>query len=324
MVDPTRKKTTHYIHRTSYRFQEQIVGFFVLTAMAILVAMFVAQIKSQNLFEEYFIIHGRLKSAEGLSRETLVQVSGFEVGHVADIEITENNNILLTMNIKRRYHKLLREDSRVKVRGLSAAIIGKSVIELTAGSPELPLIQEGVTLEIQESLSMETITDEVTKTIKTLNGVINTISAIVDAVEPDKLTATLSGIQDMSKNLSEISTQMKSPDGPFGAIVYDGKTAQNIKHGLVNLRTSTENIQAASENIKTSTATFKESSKDLDQLIDDLNIALKKIPKMLENINGVIHEAQQTVKATQQVWPISTTIETTPSQTIIGPAPASE
>ena len=47
-------QASHYIHRTSYSFQEQMVGMFVLIAVGILLVLFFFMIKQQNLFEEYF------------------------------------------------------------------------------------------------------------------------------------------------------------------------------------------------------------------------------------------------------------------------------
>jgi len=39
MADNETKPVAHYIHRTSYSFQEKLVGFFVLAAAVILLAL---------------------------------------------------------------------------------------------------------------------------------------------------------------------------------------------------------------------------------------------------------------------------------------------
>lgn len=316
-MDGSGKKSTHYIHRTSYRFHEQLVGFFIFAAIGILLVMVFAQIKSQDIFEDYFVIYGKVKSAEGLSTESKILVSGFKVGDVANIEITENNEIILAMNINRRYHRLLREDSKVKVRGLSN-IIGKSVIELTAGSPELEMIKEGTTLEIEQPFSFEQVTAEATKTIKTVNNLINKVAELMEAVDPEKVETSMDSLRDMAINLKRISHDMKSTDGPFGALVYDKQTSENLKNALAKLRSS-------SENIKTATDSFKKTTENLDLAVGKLNSNLERIPLMLDNINQVVYDAGDTIKATQRVWPISSSIkEEKAPQTMIDPVPASD
>ncbi|MBU0484525.1 MAG: MCE family protein [Proteobacteria bacterium] len=316
-MDGSEKKSTHYIHRTSYRFHEQLVGLFVFTAVGILLIMVFGQIKSQNIFEEYFVIYGQLNSAEGLSTESKILVSGLEVGQVAKIEFTESNDILLTMNINRRYHRLLREDSKIKVRGLSY-IIGKSVIELTAGSPTLKKIPEGAILEIEDPISIEQVTAEATKTIKTINNVINKFAELMNVLDPNKVKTSLDSIQEMTLNLKEISQGMKSTDGPFGALVYDQKTTENFKDGFDKLRVSIENI-------KTITDGFKQTAEELDLAVSKLNSNLDRVPLMLDNVSEVVSEAGVTIKATQRVWPISSSIkEKKAPQIMIDPVPASE
>ena len=110
----------------------------------ILLALLFSLLKKQNLFEDYFVLYGRLNSAAGLSEETTIQISGFEVGSVTNIEITQDNDILLTLAVARKYHNLIRSNSVMRVSSLNATIIGKSVIEITAGSTKLevvPLLQ---------------------------------------------------------------------------------------------------------------------------------------------------------------------------------------
>ena len=155
MNDKKTHHLTHYIHRTSYTSQERMVGVFVLSAIAVLVFLLFSTIKSQNIFEDYFVIYGKLKSAEGLSTETIVQISGIEVGKVAAVDITDDNHIMLTMNIFNRYQRLLRSDSKVKVGGLSSTIIGKSIIVITAGSSDKGLLKAGEVLDVLESSSVE-------------------------------------------------------------------------------------------------------------------------------------------------------------------------
>ena len=94
----------HYIHRTSYSFQEKLVGSFVLGAAALILILLFSLLRQQNMFEDDFEVYAVLTSAEGLARQTAIKISGIEVGHVSNFEITPNNDIKVTLRIFERYH----------------------------------------------------------------------------------------------------------------------------------------------------------------------------------------------------------------------------
>lgn len=56
MQDQNKRTRAHYIHRLSYSAQERLAGTFVLIAIALLVWLLVTSQKTQNLFEEEFIL----------------------------------------------------------------------------------------------------------------------------------------------------------------------------------------------------------------------------------------------------------------------------
>ena len=206
MNDKNQQQSTHYIHRTSYTAQERMVGVFVLSAIAVLLFLLFSTIKSQNIFEESFVIYGKLNSAEGLSAETIVQISGIEVGKVSVIDITDDNRIMLTMQIYNRFHKLLRTDSKVRVSSLNSTIIGKSIIGITAGSPDMAMLQAGAILDIQESGSVEEVIAEVKVILDVINEMVHEVSGVVSAVDAEKIALTIDSFSQLAAN-AEIFSQ---------------------------------------------------------------------------------------------------------------------
>jgi phospholipid/cholesterol/gamma-HCH transport system substrate-binding protein len=303
--------STHYIHRISYSFQEKIVGVFVLSAVCVLIALLFSTIKSQNIFEEHFVIYGTLSSAEGLSKETIVQISGIEVGKVADIDITEENEIMLTMHIYKRYHRLLREDSKIKVSGLNAAIIGKSIIVITAGSYEKPLIGEGAMLQVQESHSIDDVIAKAKAILEVINNMIKNMSLTVEAIDPDDIKQTITSFKEMAVNIEKITRQVESGQGPVGAVLYDEKIVSHLQDGVLNMKQTTE---------------------ELKNIAKTLSGDIKQVPEVIKNIDSVIRQTEQTIQttqktiqATQRIWPISSAMPAKDaSKKIISPMPAND
>lgn len=275
-----------------------------MSAVCILIALLFSTIKSQNIFEEYFIIYGKLGSAQGLSKETIVQISGIEVGKVADIDVTEKNEILLTMHIYNRYHRLLRKDSKIKVSGLNAAIIGKSIIVITAGSHEKDLVKQGVVLPVQESHSVDDIIADVKLTIESINSMIKKISLTVEAINPDDIKQATSSFAEIAINLEKIIKHVEAGKGPVGAVLYDDKIKQALQEGI-------SNIQQATEDLKNIAKTFSSD--------------IKQVPAVMGNINSVISQTEQTIQATQKIWPISSALPKKEThKKMVNPLPAND
>src|SRR5260221_2746023 len=108
MSDPTPTGRVHYIHGLSYTMQERLVGAFVLSALVIGALLFFYSGQATTLFAKKFAITATLRNAQGLGPDAKVFISGVEVGRVKSIDITEMNDIRLTLVLLERFHGLVR------------------------------------------------------------------------------------------------------------------------------------------------------------------------------------------------------------------------
>ncbi|RDH84062.1 MAG: hypothetical protein DIZ80_07980 [endosymbiont of Galathealinum brachiosum] len=305
MDNQKKHHETHYIHRISYTAQERIVGVFVLSAIVLLVFLLFTTIKSQNIFEDQFTIYGRIKSAEGLNAETIVEISGIEVGKVSAIDITDDNHIQLTMRIFTRFHKLLRSDSEVKVSSLNVAMLGKSMIVITAGSADKDLIPEGTIFNIRESNSVEDIIGEATAMLDDVNVLIQDVSKVVNTVDVDKISSAIESFNQLTTNLNLLSQHINSGQGAVGTLIYDNDIKNDISESVTNLKETTESLK---------------------KLVTMLSADADQVPEVLSNINSIIKETEKTIEATQRVWPISTAMpdKNSKNNVLVNPQPAND
>lgn len=297
-------QASHYIHRTSYSFQERMVGMFVLTAAVILLVLLFFMIKQQNLFEDYFEIYGKLRSAQGLSTETVIQVSGIEVGYVSAIDITDNNDIQATMRIFERYHRLIRQDSEIKVSSLSSTLFGKSIIEITVGSPDKPKIEKESFIRIKESTSIDDVIAETKEVMNKVNGIIDEIYGILGSFEPETINQILLSLKETADNINRFTAQMNSTEGGVGALVHDTEMKDTFKQAVTNLEEATRTMQ-----------TF----------MSQLNMEAGQVPEVMQKIQSAVDEANTTIQATQKIWPISSAIDKPGTVSpLINPVPAND
>ena len=182
---------THYIHRLKYSTQEKIAGAFVLVAIGVLAWLLFSSGKSIVLFEDQITLYGHLQTLQPINEDTDIIVGGLSAGSIEAVDITEDNQIIVTMRILKRYSSLLRADSTAVLNTFNLAIFDKSVIEITVGSPDKPQLKDGSTIQIQESINIKNLLNRVTPAVDTLIRIVDNIDNILSAVDEAKVGDTI-------------------------------------------------------------------------------------------------------------------------------------
>ena len=108
----------HYTHRLSQDRIHQIVGWFVLVPVLIMTGVLFVVGKNESIFAEKYKITTVFSEGFGLKVGYPVMLLGLQVGRIAAIEFTEQNNAKFTLQILKKYQDKIRADSK--------AVIGKS------------------------------------------------------------------------------------------------------------------------------------------------------------------------------------------------------
>src|SRR5438132_11431872 len=104
----------HYTHNLSQARIHQIVGWFVLIPVLVLVGVLVVVGQNENLFEKKYHVTTVFSEGFGLKVGYPVMLLGLEVGRVGKIEVTEQNNTPVTLTILQQYHDKIPADYLVK------------------------------------------------------------------------------------------------------------------------------------------------------------------------------------------------------------------
>jgi len=279
---------THYIHRLSYSTQERIVGAFLLVAAGILVWLLFSAGTAKISFEEYFTLYGELESEQAVNDNTEVIISGLSAGKVEDVRIDEKNKVVITLRMLERYHSLVRSDTVAHIDAFNLGVINKSVIELTVGDPNLPLIADGSKIKIQSSFSVKQLMAKMTPTLDNLANTIEHANQILAAVDPGKIKDSINTLNTVSRQVLAISKEIESGNGLANKLIYDEELAKNML--------------AISNNLNT-------ASTQVDKLLGVLSKELQSAPGLLNKVEPLINEADKTIKATQRIWPLSSALD---------------
>jgi len=346
MKNPKNNPDSHYIHRMPYSFQERVVGTFILLAMIILLGLLLATGKTKYLFEDRITLYGVLPSAQGISQDNTIRVAGIEGGYISSIDISPQNEVIVTMRIFKRFHRLLREDSVASIRSHSLFGGASGGIELTAGSPDKPLLQDQAKIAILAGFSMDELTTTIERTLRDVQQTIAELSAIVTALHPERFSSAVEDMGRFAGNLQEISGRLAGGGGLLGAAIYNDALQKDFQEGISSLWRMTKEMEARlrqlepalegteglSGSIQQTLENFPALIKELKQTVVQVNSMLmvldsevQQLPDLVARVRLLIDDSDRTLRAAQRIWPLSRGISKSTEQPyLITPQPAHE
>jgi phospholipid/cholesterol/gamma-HCH transport system substrate-binding protein len=305
-MKPNNNRTrAHYIHRLNYSAQERLAGTFVLLAVGLLVWLLITSQKTQNLFEDEITLYATMSSIQAVNKDTNVIISGLDIGSVSDVNIDDENRVIISMSILKKYQKLIRTDSTAELLNFKFALLGKSVIEISVGSPQLPVIEDGSTITIKESFNLVKLVAQFEPVLVALQDSIKKTNAILQAIDPDQVGTNVSNLEAISSDLKVITRQIKQGKGLAGNAVFN----KDMQDDVI---TTTENLKILSEETKGIIEQTRVLLISIQKQIND-------IPELTEKIKPLLDDADKTMKATQQIWPLSSSMPKDDKQTLTSP-----
>ncbi|GAB4289167.1 MAG: MlaD family protein [Thiohalomonadaceae bacterium] len=337
------EQRVHYIHRLSYSARERLVGVFVLVALAVIFGLIFINSRTSHLFEERISYHAYLKNAQGVSTESVVKISGIEVGRVASIDIAADNRVHLELFVYKRFQNLLRADSRGALSKLS--VLGKAVIDISAGSVSAPLLPEGATLPIEEPKSLDELMADLTPVLEKVTRIVDGVATLVEAVEPGDVAATSREMARTLASLRVVSEQIASGKGAVGQAVFSADTERQVSGSLASLESLLRKAdQRLSEmepllaNASAITAEGRTTTKELSGLVVEakelvnqmntamgtVNVELQQLPELVSRMKLLMDSTDRTLQGMQRIWPLSAAVPADGEETLIEARPRND
>jgi phospholipid/cholesterol/gamma-HCH transport system substrate-binding protein len=295
----------HYIHRLSYSAQERLAGSFVLIAVVLLVWLLISSQKTQNLFEDEITLYATMSSIQAVNKDTNVIISGLDIGSVTDVNIDDKNQVIITMSILKKYQKLIRTDSTAELLNFKFAMLGKSVIEISVGSPQLPVIEDGSTLIIKESFNLVQLVAKFEPVLVTLQDSVKKINDILQAIDPEQIGDNISNLDSISSDLKLITRQIRQGKGAAGNAIFNEDMQDDVVATTANLKQLTEQTKGIIEQTRL--------------LLISLQQQVDEIPELTDKVKPLLDEADRTIRASQKIWPLSSSMPKDSKQTLTTP-----
>ncbi len=309
-----KQANIHYIHSLSQSAREQLVGAFFIIALLIIGSLIIAKTYSAKMFDETIIYHTYMQNAQGISTETLVNVSGIEVGKVSAIDIAVDNKIHIQFFIYKSFEQLIRTDSTGELSKLS--LIGSSIIIINAGSPTLPLLANGSTLIIEEPITTNDLIEGIKPVINDLESTMSNLAKIIAVIEPSAVAETSQRLNKILQNIEHITAHISSGQGMVGKAIYSSQQAQNITDALNSFSAALISLEQRVNDTEPLIKGLTQLSIESRTMILELRNSLRKVdkelvhlPELVNNTQVLIKSTTETVEGAQQIWPLSAVLK---------------
>ena len=338
-----KEQRIHYIHNLSYTARERLVGVFVLVAMAVIFGLIFINGRTTHLFEKRITYHAYLHNAQGVSTESVVKVSGLEVGRVSSLDIAKDNRVHLTLYVFERFHDLVRADSHVSLSKLS--VLGKASIDITAGTTGSPVLPDGSVLAIEEPRSLDELMADLTPVMEKVKSIVEGVAALVDAVDPNDVRATSKELASTMASLRSISGQIAAGKGAVGQLVYNDKAEKSMARSLASLESMlakadkrlaemepvvknaasiTDEGRAMTKELGALVVETKQLVNQMNTAMGTVNVELQQLPELVSRMKLLMDSTDRTLQGMQRIWPLSSAVPEQQDDTLIKAQPAND
>ena len=199
------------LHDDDARFKglEKKIGLFVIIALLGIVLTVVAVGIQHDVFSPKTRLFFVTDSGQSIDEGMAVKLSGFDIGKVEKLELTDDAKVRVTLSILRGYMKWVKSDS--KARLIKEGVIGANVIEITPGSDKEKSLEHDTQIAFERERGLGQVVDqlyaEVIPLIDDLKRVArraDTLLAGLPATQ-QKLDDTLSSAKKNFENLEKVT-----------------------------------------------------------------------------------------------------------------------
>jgi phospholipid/cholesterol/gamma-HCH transport system substrate-binding protein len=286
----------------SIRFADQIVGFFVILAIAALIFVVILIGGKQRWFVQDPTYKTYFSSANGLGENMAVIYKGFPIGNVKSFVLTDDDEVEVVFSIYREYSARVKEGSLVELNvspiglgnsfafypGLGEKLLAENSFIPTVSSPEgQNYIQLKISSAPEKSDSITNILSQVEEITKNLNVVLLDVQAAFEGTDQTSLGRTLGGVEATIAGASALPATL---DGTLAGVNDMLASLQ------VQLNETLSNLQPILTDVNALTGALNEPDGLVHSALDTDGPIYTELVKTLSSISATIKNLDDTTK----------------------------
>jgi phospholipid/cholesterol/gamma-HCH transport system substrate-binding protein len=188
---------------------ERKVGLFVMVALAgVLLTVLGIGVK-QELFTPKTRLYFMSDTGQDLHEDMAVKLSGFVIGKVDKVELTEAAEVKVTLSILSEYMKWVKTDSKARLE--KEGVIGATIIDISVGGDDAKVLPKDAQIVFERERGLGTVVDQLYAQVQPLIADIRRLIQHADVLiaglpaTQKKLDDVLASAATNLKNLEKIT-----------------------------------------------------------------------------------------------------------------------
>lgn len=279
------------------------VGLFFIIAVVGIIATVVSIGIERGIFMAKYRINFTVDKGTGFFEGMPVKLSGFKIGKIDSMSLDERAKVKVTLLISRKYSRWIRQDSKAILT--KEGFIGEGAVEITAGSMNKPIIEEGGVIQCEKARGLDEIIEEIRPVIGEIKDILSYLNDPNGDIKQTlaNLKALSSGLNATKENADKL---LKNADSNISGV------SSNASKALKNIDSLVSNVDktVSSMNDKINpvidklSRTMDNAEKTTATLNDTVEKAAPKVPLLLNKSEDALTDTNEVVKSLKQMWPI--------------------
>jgi len=268
------------------------VGLFLLISLLLIGSAVVYVAYRKGVFTKEYIFTLSSKSGEDLTEGMPVVFSGFKIGVVSQLELTEDGSVFIKIKIPEKHIRWIRSDSTFIV---NKPIIGQARIVVVTENLQSPLLSP-------EQIPEVTNVSDIKETITKVQPLLDKVTKIASHVE--KLTAGISdpegNVQKSLAHIERFTANFSQKKTLLEMAVSDREAIEAVQGALKQTKDLTEGLEnllaKIDKTVEKTDAVLVGEEGIMPTVLSSLRDILSKLKKLdttIDNINKISTEASR-------------------------------
>jgi phospholipid/cholesterol/gamma-HCH transport system substrate-binding protein len=292
-------------------------GVMVALALAGVVAIMALIGVERDLFTKKYTLYFVSGTGAGLTEGMPVKLSGFKVGRVKAIELTDEAEVRVTVEMNRKYERWLRDGTGARLS--KEGLIGDAFVEMTIGPPEGGVLVDGALVPFERSAGIEELAaeagpvlDGVKEFIRYVNSPEGDIkSALANLKElAAEMRSTLEGVD---RTVMAATGVMTKTGGLIDGIdERSSKVMDSAAIALGNVEAFTARLEPMAASLERMAATGEAASLKVDGILVDvsrftgaLSAGAPALRETLDSARDAAKDGSVIARGLKGAWPVS-------------------
>lgn len=286
--------------------KEVRIGILVLISVFIFFAGFYF-LKGSSIFNREYTYYAYYDNVQGLQISSPVQIKGFNVGKVADIDLNGTGQVKVTLAVNRKTHF----PSNTVAVLTSTDLLGTKGISLELGNSTTQAEDDATLKSEKQSGLIDAISSEVNPLLKDVRHAIGIVDSILYTIDNTlneqtrvELQQSVTSLHHAMTNFESISNKLNAQGDQLAGAIRNANSVtanlaannQRIDSILANLDHLSGNLRDAP--VQETITQLQETSKQLNEVMTKINTGQGSIgmavndPKLYNDLNGALTNLQ--------------------------------